>query len=59
MTRSAEDVPSPTTDEEALEILSGGPNSRAFLAEYEKLRDEGKGVGQASSSWGTGSGCGT
>jgi hypothetical protein len=47
MTRSAEDVPAPTTDEEALEILSGDPNSGAFLEEYEKLRGEGMGVGQA------------
>jgi len=45
--RSAEDVPTPLTDEEALKMLSGHPNSRAFLEEYEKLRDEGMGVGQA------------
>jgi hypothetical protein len=46
-TRSAEDVPAPTTDEEALKMLSGAPNSRVFLAEYEKLRNEGMGGGQA------------
>ena len=46
-TRSAEDVPTPFTDEEAVEMLRGDPNSAAFVEEYERLRDEGMGVGQA------------
>jgi hypothetical protein len=46
-TRSAEDVPAPFTDEEALRMLRGDPNSGAFVEEYERLRDEGMGVGQA------------
>ena len=46
-TRGVEDVPAPFTDEEALEILRGDPNSAAFVEEYERLRDEGMGVGQA------------
>ena len=46
-TKSPEDVPTPSTDEEALRMLSGDPNSGAFITEYERLRDEGMGVGQA------------
>jgi hypothetical protein len=46
-TRGVEDVPAPFTDEEALEMLRGNPNSAAFVEEYERLRDEGMGVGQA------------
>ena len=46
-TRGVEDVPAPSTDEEALEILRGDPNSLAFVEEYERLRDDGMGVGQA------------
>ena len=46
-TRCSEDVPAPVIDAEALEILSGDPNSRAFSEEYEKLRGEGMDVGQA------------
>ena len=42
-----EDVPAPSTDEEAHEILSGDLNSQAFITEYENLRDEGMSVEQA------------
>jgi len=42
-----EDVPAPLTDEEALEMLSGDPGSEEFIAEYERLRDEGMSVEQA------------
>jgi hypothetical protein len=44
-----EDTPAPSTDEEALEMLRGDINSGAFMAEYERLRDEeGMGVEQAT-----------
>ena len=47
-TMSVEDTPAPSTDEEALEMLRGDINSGAFMAEYERLRDEeGMGVEQA------------
>jgi hypothetical protein len=47
-TRTVEDAPAPSTDEEALEMLRGDINSGAFMAEYERLRDEeGMGVEQA------------
>jgi hypothetical protein len=46
-TRSAENMRGPSTDEEALEMLRGDPNSAAFVEEYEKLRDEGMAVEQA------------
>jgi hypothetical protein len=46
-TWSAEDVPAPFTDEEALEMLRGNHNSAAFVKEYERLRDDGMGVEQA------------
>ena len=39
-TRSVEDIPAPSTDEEALEMLRGDINSGAFITEYERLRDE-------------------
>jgi hypothetical protein len=43
-----EDVhPAPSTDEEALEMLRGDTNSGAYIAEYERLREEGMGVEQA------------
>ena len=45
-TRDVEDIPSPSTDEEALEMLRGGINSGAFMAEYERLRAENMGVEQ-------------
>jgi len=46
-TMSVEDVPAPSTDEEALEMLRGDVNSGAFITEYERLREEGMGVEQA------------
>ena len=40
-TRSVEDIPAPSTDEEALEMLRGDINSGAFIrTEYERLREE-------------------
>jgi hypothetical protein len=43
-----EDTPAPSTDEEALEMLRGDINSGAYMAEYERLRDEeGMGIEQA------------
>jgi hypothetical protein len=45
--RGVEDAPAPSTDEEALEMLRGDLNSGAFMAEYERLRDEGMGIEQA------------
>jgi hypothetical protein len=46
-TRGAESVPAPYTDEEATHMLSGATDSWAFVAEYERLREEGMGVEQA------------
>jgi hypothetical protein len=46
-TMGVEDVPAPSTDEEALEMLRGDVNSGAFISEYERLRDEGMGIEQA------------
>jgi hypothetical protein len=42
-----EDVPAPSTDEEALEMLRGDINAGAYITEYERLREEGMGVEQA------------
>jgi hypothetical protein len=39
-TMGAEDVATPSTDEEALEMLRGDLNSGAYIAEYERLRNE-------------------
>ncbi len=44
---SVEDVPAPSTDEEALELLRGDINFGAYITEYERLRAEGMGVEQA------------
>ena len=46
-TRGVEDVNSPSSDEEAFEMLRGDINSGAFIAEYERLRAEGMEVEQA------------
>jgi hypothetical protein len=46
-TRNIEDTRAPSTDEEALEMLRGDINSGAFMAEYERLREQGMGVEQA------------
>ena len=45
--RGVEDVPAPSTDEDAFEMLRGDLNSAAFMAEYEKLRAEGMETEQA------------
>ena len=45
--RGVEDVPAPSTDEEAFEMLRGDINSGAFISEYERLRAEGMEVEQA------------
>ena len=37
-TRKMEDVPTPTNDTEAIEMLDGHPNSVEFIAEYRGLR---------------------
>ena len=44
---SVEDVPAPSTDEEALDLLRGDTNSGAYITEYERLREGGMGVEQA------------
>ena len=46
-TMSVEDTPAPSTDEEALQMLRGDINSGLFIAEYDRLREEGMGVEQA------------
>ena len=46
-TRGVEDVPPPSTDEEAFEMLRGDINSGAFISEYERLRAESMEVEQA------------
>ncbi len=43
----AEDVGAPSTDEVALEMLSGHPDSDRFVERYVVLREEGLGVEQA------------
>jgi hypothetical protein len=46
--RTVENTPAPSTDEEALQMLRGDINSGAFMSEYERLRsEEGMGVEQA------------
>jgi hypothetical protein len=47
MTRTVENVPAPSTDEEAVEMLSGTPDSGALAEKYIGLRREGMGVEQA------------
>jgi hypothetical protein len=46
--RVAEIVLAPYTDEEAEDMLSGATDSWAFVAEYERLREAGMGVEQAT-----------
>jgi hypothetical protein len=50
--RGVEDVPAPITDEEALQMLRGDPNSWALEEQYVMLREEGMGVEQAMISVG-------
>lgn len=47
VTRVSETVTAPYTDEEATYMLSGGTDSWAFVAEYERLRDDGMSIEQA------------
>ena len=49
MTEKVEDVRAPSTDEEALEMLSGHPDSGRLVERYVVLREEGLGVEQALS----------
>jgi hypothetical protein len=44
MTRTVEDVAAPSTDEEAMEMLSGASDSRALAEKYIELRREGMGA---------------
>jgi hypothetical protein len=46
-TRSSERIPAPTTDEQAIEMLEGHPDSGALVEQYVMLREEGMGVEQA------------
>jgi hypothetical protein len=46
-TRVAETVGAPRTDEEASRMLTGGPDSGAFVAEYGRLRGDGMPAEQA------------
>ena len=40
-TRALERKLAPSTDEEAIELLAGDPDSATFVSEYGKLRDSG------------------
>ncbi len=46
-TRAAEPKPVPDTDDEAVSLLAGGPDSGGFVTEYEKLRGSGMGIKRA------------
>ena len=46
-TRASERVAAPSTDEQALEMLSGDPNSAQFVEQYLKLRHSGTPIEQA------------
>jgi hypothetical protein len=46
-TRCTETIPAPTTDKEVLALLEGDLNTAAFVAEYERLRENGMGIDQA------------
>ena len=46
-TRASERVAAPSTDEQALEMLSGDPNSAQFVEQYLKLRHLGTPIEQA------------
>jgi hypothetical protein len=46
-TRVSERVAAPSTDEQALEMLSGDPDSAQFVEEYLKLRHSGTPIEQA------------
>jgi hypothetical protein len=38
VTKEEEDVPVPMNDEQAIEILSGHPDSDRFIGEYRRMR---------------------
>ena len=40
-TRNSERTHAPSTDEEAIEMLAGGPDSTLFVSEFAKLRASG------------------
>lgn len=46
-TCASERVDAPRTDEEAIEVLAGDPDSATFVSEYARLRVSGMGVEQA------------
>ena len=46
-TRCTESIPAPATDDEALTLLESDLNTVAFVAEYERLREDGMGIEQA------------
>jgi hypothetical protein len=45
--RSSEKVEAPSTDEEALAMLCGAPESTEFVKEYGRLREAGAPIEQA------------
>ena len=46
-TRTSERVQAPSTDEQALQMLSGTPESAEFIGEYLELRRAGSPIEQA------------
>jgi hypothetical protein len=46
-TRASERVDAPSTDEEAVDMLAGDPDSAEFVKEYIKLRHSGTPIEQA------------
>jgi hypothetical protein len=46
-TRTSERVQAPSTDEQALQLLAGTPDSAEFIAEYLELRRSGSPIEQA------------
>ena len=46
-TRTSERVQAPSTDEQALQLLAGTPDSTDFIAEYLELRRSGSPIEQA------------
>jgi hypothetical protein len=46
-TRTSERVQAPSTDEQAVRMLSGTPDSAEFVAEYLELRRSGSPIEQA------------
>ena len=46
-TRTSERVQAPSTDEQAVQMLAGTPDSAEFIAEYLELRRSGSPIEQA------------